>query len=145
VWRRRWAKPRGWHGRANRLWRVAPSADALVESWTAREIPTDTLHFQNAGSGAALANVHSNGTTKAFLWVGANGRYEAVLNGVTVLSGENRSRYRTGQFQQAVELRSGNNQLLIRVTAAEEGPKLSALLVGARNDGDTCEGVRWLA
>jgi hypothetical protein len=66
------------------------------------------------------------------------------LNGETVMQEENLTRYRVGQFQQPVELRSGENQLVFRVEAASDQATLSALLVGPRNDGDTVEGIRWL-
>jgi len=52
-------------------------------------------------------------------------------------------RYRVGQFQQPVELASGENLLVFRIAGLGEPPRLSALLVGPRNDGDSLEGIRW--
>lgn len=150
--RRRWAKPKAWFGRANRLWRVSANPAAPVETWKPCEIATDTLHFDRwsgkpvtPGSRfAAVTNVESQGHAKAFLWIGASGRFEAFVNGKRVLAEENRTRYRNGQFQQAVELKPGKNELLVRVEAVETQARLSAYLVGPRNDGDTVEGIRWL-
>ncbi|MEZ5356388.1 MAG: DUF362 domain-containing protein [Bryobacteraceae bacterium] len=150
--RRRWAKPKSWYGRGNRLWRVTANPAAPRESWRACEIPTDTLHFDRwsgkpvtpGSKFAAGTRVQSEGHAKAFLWIGASGRFEALLNGERVLAEENRSRYRTGQFQEAVELRPGVNELVVRVEALDAAPRMSAYLVGPRNDGDTVDGIRWL-
>jgi hypothetical protein len=43
------------------------------------------------------------------------GRVESQLNGETVMVEENLTRYRIGQFQKPVELRSGENLLVFRV------------------------------
>lgn len=150
--RRRWAKPKGWFGRANRLWRVTADPSAPAESWKPCEIPTDTLHFDRwsgkpAAPGskfAAATRIESQGHAKAFLWIGATGRFEAILNGDRVLAEEHRTRYRGGQFQQAVELRPGINDLVVRVEALQPHTRVSAYLIGPRNDGDTVEGIRWL-
>lgn len=150
--RRRWAKPKAWFGRGNRLWRVTANPSAPVETWKPAEIPTDTLHFDRwsgravtpGNRFAAATRVQSDGHAKAFLWIGATGKFEAELNGKTVLSEENRTRYRQGQFQQAVELRPGMNELVVRVEALENAARMSAFLIGPRNDGDTVEGIRWL-
>jgi hypothetical protein len=58
---------------------------------------------------------------------------------------ENITRYRIGQFQAPVELQSGENLLTFRVEASAGEPQLSAILCGKRNDGDTLEGIRWVA
>jgi len=58
---------------------------------------------------------------------------------------ESQSRYRVGQFRCSVELRPGENLLEFQVQALSDDVRLSALLVGPRNDGDTVEGVRWMA
>jgi hypothetical protein len=92
----------------------------------------------------ASARVIAEGSRKAFLWVGVRGRVTALLNGEKVMEEENLTRYRVGQFQKPVELRSGENLLVLRVQAAEQ-PQVSALLVGPRNDGDSLEGIRWSA
>jgi uncharacterized protein (DUF362 family) len=150
--RRRWAKPKAWFGRGNRLWRVTANPDTPIETWKPCEIPTDTLHFDRwsgkpvtPGSRfAAATRVRSEGHAKAFLWVGASGRFEAQLNGSTVLAEECRTRYRNGQFQKQVELRPGVNELIVRVEALDAAARMSAYLIGPRNDGDTVEGIRWL-
>jgi hypothetical protein len=58
---------------------------------------------------------------------------------------ENLTRYRIGQFQKPVELRSGENLLLFRMQAEKISPQLSVLLVRPQNDGDTVDGIRWMA
>jgi hypothetical protein len=58
---------------------------------------------------------------------------------------ESVTRFRVGQFQQAVELRPGENQLMIRMEAVgERTPQVAALLVGQANNGDSLEGIEWL-
>ncbi|MBS1825501.1 MAG: DUF362 domain-containing protein [Acidobacteria bacterium] len=151
--RRRWAKPKSWYGRANRLWRITADPSQPIEVWKPYEIPTDTLHFHEWSKApvtpgrrfAAAARIRSNGHANAFLWIGATGRFEAHLNGHRVLAEECRTRYRHGQFQQAVQLRPGTNELIIRLEALENQARLSSFLVGPRNDGDTVANIRWLA
>jgi hypothetical protein len=58
---------------------------------------------------------------------------------------ENLTRFRIGQFQKPVELRSGENLLAFRAQSDRVPPQLSVLLVGPHNDGDTVEGIRWMA
>jgi hypothetical protein len=58
---------------------------------------------------------------------------------------ENLTRFRIGQFQKPVELRSGENLLVFSVHSDGVPAQLSVLLVGPRNDGDTVEGIRWMA
>jgi hypothetical protein len=147
--RRRWGRPRGWIGRCNREWRVSLDPSAAVAAWQPYTSPTDTLNFAKClppGSqyGAAV-NVQSSGASKAFLWVGVRGRGVAFLNGEQIMDERSSTRYRIGQFQRAVELRSGRNQLLFRVEAGQETTQLSAKLTGPRNDGDSLEGIRWSA
>jgi hypothetical protein len=77
--------------------------------------------------------------------VGARGHVTAELNGETVMSEENLTHYRIGQFQKPVELRSGENLLLFRLQAEKISPQLSVLLVRPQNDGDTVDGIRWMA
>jgi len=148
---RRWIKPRAWYGRGNREWRVSRDAAAAPGSWIRHTSPTDTLQLVQAAGEAppsatygASARVIAEGSRKAFLWVGVRGRVTALLNGEKVMEEENLTRYRVGQFQKPVELRSGENLLVLRVQAAEQ-PQVSALLVGPRNDGDSLEGIRWSA
>jgi hypothetical protein len=70
---------------------------------------------------------------------------EAKVNGETLLAEENLTRYRIGQFQNPVALRSRENLLLFHVQSAQVAPQLSFLLVGSRNDGDTVDGIRRVA
>jgi hypothetical protein len=150
--RRRWAKPKSWFGRGNRLWRVTADPQAATENWKKCETPTDTLHFDRwtgkpvrPGSRfAAATRVQSEGHAKAFLWIGATGRFVAELNGRQVMTEECRTRYRNGQFQHPVELRPGVNELVVHIEALEAAARLSAYLIGPRNDGDTVDGIRWL-
>jgi uncharacterized protein (DUF362 family) len=148
-----WTKPKNWYGRGNRDWWLTADANAPLASWRRYTAPTDTLHFANwsaenhilGSSYAAAVQVLADGHRKAYLWVGARGRVEAQLNGETVMVEENLTRYRIGQFQKPVELRSGENLLVFRVASDRVPPELSVLLVGPRNDGDTVEGIRWKA
>jgi len=141
--RRRWAKPKSWYGRGNRLWRVTDNPEVPPAAWKAIESPTDTLAL--AGRRAAVATrIQSQGHAKAFLWIGASGRFTAYLNGRPVMAEESRTRYRHGQYQQPVELRSGSNELVVHVEALDTAVRLSAYLVGPRNDGDTLDGGRWM-
>ncbi len=148
----RWAKPKGWFGRCNREWRVTRDPSAPVAEWSPYQAPTDTLHFTRwPGAGgpapayAAATHVRAGESRKVWLWMGVHGRAVAWLNDQKVLEEENLTRYRIGQFRKAVELRSGDNLLVFHVKAAAGLPRLSALLVGPQNDGDSAWGIRWSA
>ena len=149
--RRPWAKTKNWYGRCNREWLVTRDPDAPLEEWTRHTIPTDTLHFARWDGTRSLAGatfgaavrVRSEGHRKAYLWTGASGRVSAHLNGEKVLEREAVTRYRIGQFRTRVDLRPGENLLKFRVRAMNDEARLSALLVGPRNNGDTVEGIRW--
>ena len=149
--RQTWAKPKNWYGRCNRDWLVTRDPEAPLESWSRHTIPTDTLHFAKWGAAkppvgsafGAAVRVHADGHRKAQLWTGASGRVTACLNGEMVLERDADTRYRIGQFRTPVELRPGENLLTFRLLATNGEPRLSALLVGPRNDGDTVEGIRW--
>jgi hypothetical protein len=141
--RRTWGKPRNWYGRCNREWRVTRNSETPMESWPRYTSPFDTLRFDQPGTHTAAVRIRSDQTRKAWLWLGLKGQVVAQLNGATVLEDENVTRYRIGQFQKAVELRSGDNLLVLRVTPVEGPAQVSALLVGHRNDGDSVEGIRW--
>lgn len=150
--RRRWAKPRPWYGRCNREWRVTRDPAADFGAWQRYSSPTDTLDLAKAAGQAApgaiyaaAARVRADGHRKAFLWLALRGRLTALLNGEKVLEEDSRTRYRVGQIQKPVELRPGENLLVFRVQGLGEPPRLAALLVNPRNDGDSVEGIRWEA
>jgi uncharacterized protein (DUF362 family) len=145
-----WGKPRDWWGRCNREWRIASDPTAPVAAWRRIETPGDTLRFPRyfdrpAPEYAAAVRVLSDGATKAYLWLGARGKVLVLLNGQQVMQEENATRYRIGQFQAPVELRSGENLLVFCIKPAAGEPLLSAILCGRRNDGDSMEGIRWIA
>ena len=73
-----------------------------------------------------------------------HGRLEAGLNGEKLFAGESADPCHVGQFKVPVELGGGENRLTFRVSAPDGAPRLSALLTGPRNDGDTMEGIRYL-
>jgi uncharacterized protein (DUF362 family) len=151
--RQRWGKPQRWFGRCNRDWRVTAQPDSPMSGWPRYTAATDTLDFTNwagqkpaPGAGyAAAVRVRAEGHRKAFLWLGVSGKVLVRLNGEPVMERESQSRYRVGQFRCSVELRPGENLLEFQVQALSDDVRLSALLVGPRNDGDTVEGVRWMA
>jgi uncharacterized protein (DUF362 family) len=144
---RRWGKPRAWHGRCNREWLVSSDPDTPTASWSRYTGPTDTLQLAKALPGAAEGvacaaafRVRAEGHRKAFLWMGVRGKVTVLLNGEQVAEEESRTRYRVGQFQKPLELRPGENLLVFR--ASSPAVRLSAQLVGPRNDGDTLDGIR---
>ncbi len=149
---RRWAKTRNYHGRCNREWLVHADASAPLSTWKKFTTRADTLHFDKAAgatapgaTNGAAVRVYADGHRKAFLWVGAHGRVVATLNGETVMQEENTTHYRIGQFQTPVELRPGENLLVLRAQSAGDPPQISAILVDPRNEGDTVQGIRWSA
>lgn len=147
---REWGKPRDWWGRCNRAWRIGADAQAPFASLRAVETPGDTLTFKRyvdrpAHTYTASTKVISQGAAKGYLWLGARGKVTALLNGQQVMQEENITRYRIGQFQKPVELRSGENLLELRLEASAGDPQLSAILCDRRNDGDSLEGIRWTA
>jgi hypothetical protein len=77
--------------------------------------------------------------------MGLRGRVKVELNGQAVTEEENVTRYRIGQIQKPVELKPGENLLVFRIRSERDQAQLSALLVDPRNDGDTVEGIRWMA
>ena len=151
--RKRWGKPRNWYGRGNREWRVAKNPSGAPETWARYTSPSDALNFAKWSQGetatgmtyAAATKVRADGNKKAYLWVGLRGKVTATLNGETVMQEENYTRYRVGQFQKPIELKPGENTLVFKVEALNNQAVLSALMVGQRNDGDTLDGIRWLA
>ena len=97
------------------------------------------------GQDIATATVKSDGARKGSLWLGLSGNGTVELNGRQIMKEEGLTRFRTGQFQQAVELRLGENQFVFRVQPANGKAALSALLVGQENNGDSLEGAIWTA
>ncbi len=149
---RRWIKPRQWWARCNREWRVSKDPVAPGASWQRISSPSDSITFAKVIPGGdpsttygASTRVIADGSRKAFLWLGLRGKVVATLNGEKVLEEENVTRYRVGQVQKPIELKSGENQIVFQVTSANGDARLSALLVGPRNDGDSVEGIRWTA
>jgi uncharacterized protein (DUF362 family) len=151
--RQRWGKPRGWFGRCNREWRVTRNPESSAGVWDRYTAPADTLHFAQWDGRApapgsrygAAVRVHVDGHRKGFLWVGLLGQLTARLNGEIVLERDNQTRYRIGQFRRPVELKPGENLLELHVQALGPDARLSVLLVGPQNDGDTLAGLRWQA
>ncbi|MCC7176314.1 MAG: DUF362 domain-containing protein [Bryobacterales bacterium] len=146
---RQWAKPRSWYARANRDWLVSRDPDSNPSGWKRHTSFGDTLYFAKAldGTGpvyAAAAKVRASGNLKGYLWLGLTGKVAVTLNGQQIMTEENVTRYRVGQFQKAVELRPGENQLLFRVEAVGDRPaQMAAVLIGPANNGDSLEGARW--
>ncbi len=150
--RRHWGKPQTWYGRCNREWLLTQDASADIKTWTRFTAPVDTLHFnkwQPPASDAAVyksaVRIMADGSRKAFLWVGAHGRLTAFLNGEKVMEENATTRYRIGQFQKPVELRSGENLLLFELKPVSEQVDLSVLLAAPENDGGTVDGIRYTA
>lgn len=148
--RRRWGKARNWYGRCNREWLLTQDAAAGIKAWARFTSPVDTLHFaqwqppsSSATTYKSAVRVVADGSRKAFLWVGARGRVTAFLNGEKVMEEEGATRYRPGQFQAPVTLRSGENLLTFELKPLGDQADLSALLVGPQNDGDTLDGIRY--
>jgi hypothetical protein len=146
---RPWLKPRTWYARSNREWLVTREPESNVATWKRHTSFGDTLYFAKALSApapvyAAAAKVRTDGSRKGYLWLGLSGKAAVTLNGEKIMEEENVTRYRVGQFQKAVELRPGENQLVFRVEAVGERPvQMAAVLVGPANNGDSLEGVRW--
>lgn len=148
--RRKWGKANNWYGRCNRQWLLTQDASAELKTWARYSSPVDTLHFaqwQRPSSESttykSAVRVVADGNRKAMLWVGVRGRVTAFLNGEKVMEEEGTTRYRPGQFQAPVTLRSGENLLMFEVKPLADQADLSALLVGPQNDGDTVDGIRY--
>ena len=150
---RRWQRPNRWYGRANREWLLTGDNTQPTASWKRHSSKTDTLLFgkilPEASSAepayGAAVKIRAEGHVKAFLWVGMRGKLTAVLNGEQVMAEENVTRYRVGQFQKPVELKPGENQLMLRLQAPPDRAQLSVLLVDQRNEGDSAQGITWHA
>jgi uncharacterized protein (DUF362 family) len=147
---RHWGKPRRWWGRCNREWLVTDDPAQPVPAWRRYQAVGDVLNFrriftQPAQRYSAAVRVRARGSLKAYLWVGARGRVAVELNGERVLQEEAITRSRVGQFQRPIRLRSGENQFVFKVEPVGGDAQVSALLCGERNDGDTVEGINWMA
>ncbi len=146
---RKWAKPRSWWARSNRDWKVTGDASADIARWKRHTSFGDMLDLVAAAGDApayaASATVKSDGARKGFLWVGLSGKGTVELNGRQVMQEEGTTRFRVGQFQQPVELRPGENQLIFKVQPANGRAAVAALLVGEDNKGDSMEGATWVA
>jgi hypothetical protein len=145
----KWGKPRTWYAPCNRSWRVTKDPSLDVNRWAKYASFGDRLDLPTATGGtatsyAALGVVRSDGNRKGFLWLGASGKVTVLLNGQQIMQEEGLTRYRVGQFQQAVELRPGENQFLFKVEPAQEKAAISAVLVGQGNDGDSLDGAVWV-
>jgi hypothetical protein len=103
----------------------------------------DTLERPGERWSAAM-KVLSDGHKKGFLWIGLNGKVVAKLNGETVMTERSVTTFRVGQFQHPVQLRPGENTLVFDVEAQGAPARLSAMVTGPRNDGDTLEGIRYV-
>jgi uncharacterized protein (DUF362 family) len=147
---RKWAKPRQWYATCNRAWRVTREPDSDPSRWTAHTTFGDFLNLPQAAGGpaeayAALARVRADGNRKGFLWMGLTGKATVLLNGQKIMEEEGLTRFRVGQYQQPIELRPGENQLVFRIQPASDRAQLAVVLVGPANDGDSLEGAAWLA
>lgn len=144
--RRRWGKPANWSGRCNREWLLTQDDLTKGERFTS---PVDALHFtawrppSPETTYRSTVRVIARGPRKGYLWVGARGKVTAFLNGEKVMEEEGATRYRVGQFQKAVELRSGENLLMFEVKPLGGQADLSALVTGPANDGDSLDGLSW--
>jgi hypothetical protein len=147
---KKFAKPRTWYARANRDWLVTSDPSAEVRNWKRQTSFGDMLDLAAAAGReapvyAATATVKSDGARKGSLWLGLSGNGTVELNGRQIMKEEGLTRFRTGQFQQAVELRPGENQFVFRVQPANGKAAISALLVGPENNGDSLDGATWMA
>jgi uncharacterized protein (DUF362 family) len=147
---KKFAKPRTWYARANRDWKVTIDPWAEVRNWKRQTSFGDMLDLAAAAGReapvyAATAIVKSDGVRKGSLWLGLSGNGTVELNGRPIMKEEGLTRFRTGQFQQAVELCPGENQFTFRVQPVNGKAAISALLVGPENNGDSLDGATWMA
>jgi hypothetical protein len=144
---RTWEKPKQWYGRCNREWRLTAG-----KGWQRYTAPFDTLDLAKATGAApaagavykAAVTLDSPGHHKGFLWMGLRGQVTARCNGETVAQFDSETRYRVGQFQFAIALRPGRNELEFTLAPRQGQALLSALVTGNDNSGDTPQGLRWL-
>ena len=151
--RRRWAKPRNWYGRCNRQWLLTQDASADIKTWARFTAPTDTLHFagwQPPSPDAAVYKVRRAGNRRRQpQGFPVGGRARPVEGVPQRRKGRWKkqavTRYRIGQYQKPVELRSGENLLVFELKPVSEQVDLSVLLAAPENDGGTVDGIRWSA
>lgn len=144
----RWEKPKFWYGRCNREWLIETASG----KWKTLHAPFDTLDLAQVtgivpASGAsykAAVNVQAGGHRRGFLWMGLRGHAHVLLNGQQVAMRESDTRFRVGQFQYPIDLQPGMNRLEFRIKPRAGQALLSVLITGARNDGDSVEGIRWI-
>lgn len=145
------AKPRNWYARCNRTWLVTTGPASNPATWKRHTSFGDILYLDRAAGApaaaySALARVRAGGARKGYLWLGLTGKAAIFLNGNRLAEEENTTRFRVGQIQQPVELRAGENEILIRVERlGDQPPQLAAVLVGPSNNGDSLEGAMWSA
>jgi uncharacterized protein (DUF362 family) len=149
---RPWAKNSQWHGRCNREWMVSRNPAAPGESWKKVTILTDTLYPAKVVGDpdpgttyAAAVRVRAEGNRKCFLWAGGQGRLEASVNGARVIEEDCPEAGQVGRIKVPVELKAGENLLEFHVRSLSGTAQVSALLSGPKNDGDTVDGIRYLA
>ncbi|HUP03408.1 MAG TPA: DUF362 domain-containing protein [Bryobacteraceae bacterium] len=146
----KWGKPRTWYARCNRDWRVTGDPSIPPANWKKATSFGDMLDLV-AANGAeapqyvASATVRNEGTGKGFLRLGLTGKATVELNGRQIMQEEGVTRFRPGQFQQAIELQPGDNQVVIRVQPADGKAAISALIAGPENNGDSLKGATWSA
>jgi uncharacterized protein (DUF362 family) len=146
---RKWVKPRSWYARANRDWRVTGDPAQAPRDWKKFTSFGDMLNLNTAAGDApsysVMATVRSDGARKGSLWLGLTGAGTVELNGQKILQEESQTRFRIGQFRQDVELRAGDNQLVIKIQPANGKAALGAFIANPANNGDSLEGVAWTA
>ena len=93
---------------------------------------------------AAVAKLRAEGGRKGLLWLGLSGRATVTLNRQKIMEEESVTRFRVGQFQQPLELRPGENQIVAQLQpVGEKPPEVEVVLMEPANNGDSLEGVRW--
>jgi hypothetical protein len=146
---RPWIKPRDWYARCNRDWLLTSDVQSNVATWKRYTSFGDILRPAVALGGpapvfAAAAKLRAEGGRKGLLWLGLSGRAKVTLNGQKIMEEESVTRFRVGQFQQPVELRPGENQIVTQLQpVGEKPPEVAVVLMGPANNGDSLEGVRW--
>jgi uncharacterized protein (DUF362 family) len=146
---RRWEKARRWYGRCNRDWLVTTDPSSDLRTWRKYVSRGDTVDltetFGPAAAYGLAVRVEAGSHHKGFLWTGLRGKLIATLNGQVVARESSDTAYRVGQFQNPMELKSGENLLMVRVEPIGGQAKLSILFSNHENAGDTIQGVNYSA